>query len=1650
MSEVDQGQALLRGLASGAAVATGGFTVDRDKAREKLRQFQLADPCAWLLEAVRAAIVAGASAIEVATDSDDVHVRFDGTAFTREDLEEIYAALLAKSAPPARQHLAAALNGAMALTPHFVRLTTADSLTLHMRPGQSDQVEQGKAGEPRTHIWLREPFRVGRFVEFFRSLAGTKREILALKKACRFLHVPLQVNGALVSQQEPEHAARADIDTPHCTGAVYLGEHATFGGRIMLLHRGVILEELVHKMMPSDTIAVVEVKGIGRDVSLQSFRRGDDFGSCIDTVLTTSLALVEQGVSREGSAEPRCRAALRAFGKGIIDAELERFEQADDGKDLPSLKRALLRKKGPLRCAPVFIDVNGEPLTMNALCLELHAENKVPIARRAANARSDRLVVLARDDDENKLLKDMLGDRSCDGLEVVKLAEERGRARARLASRRGATTLPSSSWLARIEGAESGVKFQLGLREHTPEVLSTTFFVDGCLVCSKMLRCPLPGLALAIEGVEAGERGFTLNAACDDVRIDAALVRALRLAWSRVPALYHEAMAADLKQGRAVSPVLIEGAMALLAWAGDPERLWRSFLDMIEAAEVGGLAPLPKLLLSGAGAHALVHLPILHRIDGTTTAIADLPRPIPVVPWEVLRCTTPHAIRTTAAVRRALLEHVGPLQVNDELALREHRRFAILDGPVARDPALPHAQRTQEGPLSVVLAPGTTPGLSLHIRMQGRPVTSLTVPDAFHGALVAIVDDADLLPLAGGGVAAEDQQRLSLFSLSKVPALLHDLEDHEAGRELTLSLVRSLFITRAFARAAALVDAAVWLELLALVDSGDSHEVQRRSSELISGEWQNGGAVSGFGASHRAERSTDMKGAVQRRSSELISGEWQNGAAVSGFGASHRAERSTDMKGAVNAALELVLEAGERPTVAALARFAEAAGGAPSPSRASAPNAKTKKATKKKKKKAPAEVAVAASVAKAPVDARSAVMELRLAPFGGRAAFLRAAEVSLAMTTPIAVAAMARVPAIGRLSFRTLGGPIVRLEDMALMGEIRFVVADTPRVDEASDSVVVLRDNERPTLLALLGEERFVNVSKNLRKLSAAHAFEARAVETVQLDGALHPAIIEINEAPRKGGLAIRGQVGLLVERSSTATAAHVRVMRGGRTVLHHDLSESAPCSFSAIIDDPALPMRADFSAPTSTPQLAKLLRLCIKAAETGILACVKSYQEQNDDDSRCIILERLARTHVVPLLEEDRLTLEELRLFDVVARGETAGEAARVSIAEARAAIVRGNLAFVSTPSSARRADKLVLVLPSQKERALVAVAIGAKLIDAGPRFDRTERAQQTRRSLAPLPAVPPDALAVVTRTVGAGVLRAFIPRGFLLDGAALRSVVYGGAEGLLVKQFEFGTPLPAFAAVLESRERIDDTWTTMAIDGVSAHLEDVALALGHALIDAAATASVGGPVLGGTPVAAAVLEGVRLLALSLARSGAGLSPPWLPLRERAMALRLFVVADGARICLQQVLADRPPSLESWLRTVGLVSSALPPTPGVVLPSSTVAPPPPEIVLAQRIAETMALVKLERAAEAELARWPVGCFRGDGQRAVRFDEDGNLVDIEHPLAKAALLNDGDPAAFFMLCAVVFGAVNARLGVVTDDHERAFLERLIEHARSSR
>ncbi|HEU4615547.1 MAG TPA: hypothetical protein VFS15_25810, partial [Kofleriaceae bacterium] len=68
----------MRRAAPGPQLATGRVRVDAARAIAKLREYQLADRNAWVLEAIRAAVAARATRIELRADANDVWLSWRG------------------------------------------------------------------------------------------------------------------------------------------------------------------------------------------------------------------------------------------------------------------------------------------------------------------------------------------------------------------------------------------------------------------------------------------------------------------------------------------------------------------------------------------------------------------------------------------------------------------------------------------------------------------------------------------------------------------------------------------------------------------------------------------------------------------------------------------------------------------------------------------------------------------------------------------------------------------------------------------------------------------------------------------------------------------------------------------------------------------------------------------------------------------------------------------------------------------------------------------------------------------------------------------------------------------------------------------------------------------------------------------------------------------------------------------------------------------------------------------------------------------------------------------------------------------------------------------------------------------------------------
>ena len=100
-------------------LATGSFKVDRTRALQKLQQFQLVDPDAFLLPWIRCAVASGAKDLQLLEIPGGIEMRFDGAPFTREELAEPYEAIFSAEGETGERarHFAMGLLGALRTGP---------------------------------------------------------------------------------------------------------------------------------------------------------------------------------------------------------------------------------------------------------------------------------------------------------------------------------------------------------------------------------------------------------------------------------------------------------------------------------------------------------------------------------------------------------------------------------------------------------------------------------------------------------------------------------------------------------------------------------------------------------------------------------------------------------------------------------------------------------------------------------------------------------------------------------------------------------------------------------------------------------------------------------------------------------------------------------------------------------------------------------------------------------------------------------------------------------------------------------------------------------------------------------------------------------------------------------------------------------------------------------------------------------------------------------------------------------------------------------------------------------------------------------------------------------------------------------------------
>src|SRR5262245_48065391 len=153
--------------AGGELVDTGGFTIDTVDARRKLREHLLADPHAYVLLLVEAAVICGANSVRIETEGPNVRVELGPLWIAAEELEQLFVAVFIdldevdaaeRDRRRALQLLAYACNAALRLQPPEIEIVAADGRggahRLRLRPDDDRGVLERVEGELGS-TWVR-------------------------------------------------------------------------------------------------------------------------------------------------------------------------------------------------------------------------------------------------------------------------------------------------------------------------------------------------------------------------------------------------------------------------------------------------------------------------------------------------------------------------------------------------------------------------------------------------------------------------------------------------------------------------------------------------------------------------------------------------------------------------------------------------------------------------------------------------------------------------------------------------------------------------------------------------------------------------------------------------------------------------------------------------------------------------------------------------------------------------------------------------------------------------------------------------------------------------------------------------------------------------------------------------------------------------------------------------------------------------------------------------------------------------------------------------------------------------------------------------------------------------------------------------------
>jgi hypothetical protein len=280
-------------------VDEGSFTLDPQKAREKLAAYQLAEPERYVLFLVEAAhLLPNCTNVAFTIDSVSTQVVFDGVELRGDELEGCFDALFVdvdghdpESARRirARQRLALAINTALGLPDARVEMHSTIAGEASVRVA----FDAGRRVQTNT---LPGASSTSSLVVELHHVANSELQQTALRDDTRYATVPIQLDGVRIGAGRAELCAVIEMRDAEdrVVGQVgWCAAQARLGlGSVMLMANGVTIEMIDHHPgVTTGMVALADASDLARDISQSKLQHDEAFAQRLEAVKLSCRAL---------------------------------------------------------------------------------------------------------------------------------------------------------------------------------------------------------------------------------------------------------------------------------------------------------------------------------------------------------------------------------------------------------------------------------------------------------------------------------------------------------------------------------------------------------------------------------------------------------------------------------------------------------------------------------------------------------------------------------------------------------------------------------------------------------------------------------------------------------------------------------------------------------------------------------------------------------------------------------------------------------------------------------------------------------------------------------------------------------------------------------------------------------------------------------------------------------------------------------------------------------------------------------------------------------------------------------------------------------------------------------------------------------------